>query len=175
MLKSAPTTYMFPELGRNGKRLSTTSSLHLCLALVTTRGSAQHKHPFLLMNSVVSSFSEAVYCACVSVLCAADSCSVGVVLDGASAEELRLLDSFLQAHSLLRTSADGGEVAPGSSKMADALEDPTWGGTLAKVHLPRCDRSWWRGEGGGRRERGGEGRRGGKSWERPGSEGRVAI
>ena len=50
VLKSAPTTYMFPELGRNGKRLSTTSSLHLCLALVTTRGTAQHEHLFLLME-----------------------------------------------------------------------------------------------------------------------------
>lgn len=83
-------------------------------------------------------------------------------MDGASAEELRLLDSFLQSHSLLRTSADGGEVAPGSSKVADALEDPTWGGTLAKVHLPRCDKSWWRGEG-GREE--GKGRRGEERWK----------
>ena len=119
------------------------------------------------MDSVVSSFSEAVYCACVSTLCAADSCSVGVVLDGASAEELRLLDSFLQSHSLLRTSADSGEVAPGSSKTADALEDPTWGGTLAKVHLPRCGRSWWRGEGGGKgEERGGEVERVGRGLDR---------
>ena len=57
------------------------------------------------------------------------------MLDGASAEELQLLDTFLQSHSLLRTSGGNGEVAPGNSKMADALEDPTWGGSLAKVHL----------------------------------------
>ena len=93
------------------------------------------------------------------VLCAAESCSVGVVLDGASAEELRLLDSFLQSHSLLRTSEDSGEVAPGNSKMVDVVEDPTWGGTLAKVHFPSVAS-----DGGGRRDggtrRGGEGREG---------------
>lgn len=61
---------------------------------------------------------------------AVESCSIGVVLDGASAEELQLLDSFLQSHSLVRTS---GEVAHGNSKMAGDLEDPTWGGTFAKV------------------------------------------
>ena len=61
---------------------------------------------------------------------AIESCSVGVVLDGASAEELQLLDSFLQSHSLLKTS---GEVAPGNIKMAGDVEDLTWGGTFAKV------------------------------------------
>lgn len=155
VLKSAPTTYMFPELGRDGEwlHLKLAPSTGVYLPPVSTRGTAHYLFCSLGDKRLTPSLSHTF------VLCAAESCSVGVVLDGASAEELRLLDSFLQSHSLLRTSEDSGEVAPGNSKMVDVVEDPTWGGTLAKVHLPSVAY-----DGGGRRDggtrRGGEGREG---------------